>query len=180
MVDIEYHMNMSFDKTLDSFVVEKYKEIVENYNNESIKNSEDYRDSGFDLFITGNVLTKMSSSKKGDQIKINHGVMCEVYKKDPSTGNTKPSGYYLYPRSSISKTPFRLANSVGIIDSGYRGNLIAKVDKTKDEKYEVSESDLVRMFQIVMPDMSPLTSITIKETLSSTERGSGGFGSTGN
>ena len=36
-------------------------------------------------------------------------------------------GYYLYPRSSISKTPLRLANSVGIIDAGYRGNIMAKV-----------------------------------------------------
>ena len=39
--------------------------------------------------------------------------------------NDKNIGYYLYPRSSISKTPLILANSVGIIDSGYRGNIKA-------------------------------------------------------
>ena len=37
-------------------------------------------------------------------------------------------GYYLYPRSSIVKTGLRLANSVGIIDAGYRGEIIAVVD----------------------------------------------------
>ena len=40
-----------------------------------------------------------------------------------------PCGYYLYPRSSTgSKTPLRLSNSIGVIDSGYRGNLIACFD----------------------------------------------------
>ena len=34
------------------------------------------------------------------------------------------SGYYLYPCSSIVKTPFKVANTVGIIDSGYRGEVI--------------------------------------------------------
>ena len=33
--------------------------------------------------------------------------------------------YYLYPRSSISKTPLRMSNSTGIIDAGYRGEIIA-------------------------------------------------------
>jgi dUTPase len=42
------------------------------------------------------------------------------------TDNTFTS-YYLYPRSSLSKTSFQLANSVGVIDAGYRGNLMAKV-----------------------------------------------------
>jgi hypothetical protein len=42
--------------------------------------------------------------------------------------STKPCGFYLYPRSSISKTRMRLANSLGIIDAGYRGDLIAAVD----------------------------------------------------
>ena len=37
-------------------------------------------------------------------------------------------GYMLVPRSSISKTPLRLANSIGIIDKSYRGKVMVKVD----------------------------------------------------
>ena len=45
-----------------------------------------------------------------------------------SNSKTFNTGYYMYPRSSLSKTKLRLANSVGIIDSGYRGNLIGMFD----------------------------------------------------
>lgn len=86
-----------------------------------------------------------------------------------------PCGYYMYPRSSISKTSMRLANSVGIIDSGYRGHLIAMVDtepNTSLKKYE-------RYFQICAPNLCPIFVKMVDQIDTNTSRGSGGFGSTG-
>jgi dUTPase len=96
-------------------------------------------------------------------------------------------GYYLYPRSSIVKTSLRLANSVGIIDSGYRGELIAVVDKhdSLNDWKTVLKRDCKqydRLFQVCSGDLSPFF-VEIVENESElglvTERGCGGFGSTG-
>lgn len=104
----------------------------------------------------------------------------------------KPCGFYLYPRSSISKTRMRLANSVGIIDAGYRGDLIAAVDTIglfgstdiwhvwKETLSPIKKYD--RYFQVCAPDLSPfLVHIVDAENELSppTARGQGGFGSTG-
>ena len=85
------------------------------------------------------------------------------------------SGYYLYPRSSISKTPLRLANSVGIIDASYRGTLKVVVDNNSDELVRIKKGD--RLFQLCMPNLEPFDVVfgTVNRL---TERGEGGFGST--
>ena len=57
-----------------------------------------------------------------------------------------PVGYYTYARSSISKTPLLLANNVGIIDSGYRGNLIAMFRNLESDDYTIAKQ--TRMIQI--------------------------------
>ena len=103
-----------------------------------------------------------------------------------------PCGFYLYPRSSISKTRMRLANSVGIIDAGYRGDLIAAVDTIglfgstdiwhvwKETLSPIKKYD--RYFQVCAPDLSPfLVHIvdTAEDLSPPTSRGQGGFGSTG-
>ena len=44
------------------------------------------------------------------------------------TNKSFSTGFYLHPRSSISKTKLRLANSTGIIDAGYRGHIMAMFD----------------------------------------------------
>ena len=80
------------------------------------------------------------------------------------------------PRSSISKTPLRLCNSVGLIDAGYRGEIMAAVDNIKKEDYTIEYG--ARLFQIVAMDGSPLTFELVSE-LSKTKRGFDGFGSTG-
>lgn len=154
---------------------EYYKTQVDTF----LKNKTNhYRDSGFDLFVP-NKITSIEMSKDSPY-KLDHEVSCSVFKH---LGDNKfiPSGYYLYPRSSISKTPFRLANNVGIIDSGYRGNLIAKLDCIYNTNYEVNKGD--RLFQICTPDLTPFTEINLvinEDDVNTTERGSGGFGSTGN
>ena len=146
------------------------------YNNkvESMKSSGEfenpYQDSGFDMFIPQKVVCKA-----GETTKIKLGVACAVF-THTQRGDV-PTPYYVYPRSSISKTPLRLANSVGIIDSGYRGQLMAKVDNISKEDYIVEKHQ--RLFQICSGNLMPFTNLKITDSLDETERGSGGFGSTG-
>ena len=80
------------------------------------------------------------------------------------------------PRSSISKTPLRMSNSIGLIDGGYRGEIMACCDNIKGESYTAKEGE--RLFQLVSADCSDI-SYELKEELSESSRGSGGFGSTG-
>ena len=96
-------------------------------------------------------------------------------------GTKSPVCYYLYPRSSTgAKTPLRLSNSVGIIDTGYRGNIIAIFDNLTINDYNVSEGD--RLVQICAPNIEyplKLNIVSKLESLGITERGEGGLGSTG-
>jgi dUTP pyrophosphatase len=98
----------------------------------------------------------------------------------------------MYPRSSLSKTKLRLANSVGIIDAGYRGNLIGmfdvvnidenvKQDKNRKADYIAKVND--RLLQICAPGLVPIYVEIVDDICelgNETERGNGGFGSTGN
>ena len=100
-----------------------------------------------------------------------------------------PEGYYadLRPRSSISKYDLVLVNSVGTIDSDYRGELILKFKPTLRKStlcggvYEVDtvcEYDIGdRVAQIVILPYPKVYFVEVDE-LSETERGTGGFGST--
>ena len=93
-----------------------------------------------------------------------------------------PEGFVglVFPRSSIRKTNLQLSNSVGVIDSGYRGELqatfnkIQGIDNVERENYKVGD----RVCQIMI---IPHPTIELNEVneLSNTERGEGGFGSTG-
>ena len=122
-------------------------------------------DSGLDLFCPETI-----TIQPGETYKINLQINCEALS---DSGNVS---YYLYPRSSIIKTPLRMSNCVGIIDAGYRGDIIACVDNIKDFPYEIKQGD--RLFQICAGDLSPFT-YELVDNLSNTRRGSGGFGSTG-
>tara|TARA_B000000477_G_C6085154_1_gene225096 strand:- start:1095 stop:1592 length:498 start_codon:yes stop_codon:yes gene_type:complete len=123
-------------------------------------------DSGFDLYVPQSV-----TIEPGEIKLINMGVKCAV------TKNTEPSPYYLYARSSVSKRGIILANSVGIIDSGYRGFLMAAFYNTKKEPVTIESGD--RIVQICMPDLSYDFNVQLVESLDHTERGEGGLGSTG-
>ena len=81
----------------------------------------------------------------------------------------------LFPRSSISKTDLRLANAVGVIDSGYRGEVIIKFDQKGDNLYEIGD----RVAQLMLV---PIPSINFVEVvnLPSSDRDTGAFGSSGN
>ena len=96
-----------------------------------------------------------------------------------SDKRTTPVGYFLDPRSSTgTKTPLRLANSVGVIDSGYRGNYIAAFDNIRSATFIVDR--LQQLVQICAPNlMYPLRVELVEELELNTPRGEGGFGSTG-
>ena len=91
-----------------------------------------------------------------------------------------PKGYVglLFPRSSIYKQDLILSNSVGVLDSGYRGEVLFKFKKsvTKGVEYQYNVGD--RIGQIII---LPYPQIEFEEVdeLSETERGTGGYGSTG-
>lgn len=91
-----------------------------------------------------------------------------------------PEGYvgYVFPRSSISKTSHSLANSVGVIDSGYRGSIKLRMrfDADNQDK-EYTYGDKIGQL-VIMP--IPKIQLTEVSELSSSERGEGGFGSSGN
>jgi dUTP pyrophosphatase len=138
-------------------------------------------DSGLDLFVPEDITLACGETKFIDlQIK------CEMIN---TFLDNKNSSYYLYARSSISKTPLILKNSVGIIDAGYRGNLIAAVyySPTFNDFQKVSINQLpnsytikkgTRLVQICAPELQPF-SFEVVNTLTETDRGEGGFGSTG-
>lgn len=88
-----------------------------------------------------------------------------------------PEGYVglLFPRSSVCKTSLNLSNSVGVIDSGYRGEIMLKY-RYPEEGLVYDLGDRVGQL-IIMP--YPQIELIEAEELSSTERGEGGYGSSG-
>ena len=136
-------------------------------------------DSGLDLFCPTDILVKA-----GKTVKIDLQIQCEALKD-----NQKNVSYYLYPRSSIVKTPLRLANSVGIIDSGYRGNIKACFDNINNSDINSGSNNFVlkqeeRYTQLCPPNLEYPMKVVIVDNISdlgkNTTRGVGGFGSTGN
>ena len=89
----------------------------------------------------------------------------------------RPMSYMVTPRSSISKTPLRMSNSVGIMDSGYRGEFMVPIDNLSDEDFIIEKH--TRLFQVVNPTLDSIE-LEIVNKLSTSQRGEGGFGSTGN
>jgi dUTPase len=239
------HLKIKIDPEYKDVLMPYYEEAIEKFNS---KLNEKHRDSGFDLYVPKHFTN--IDYKENQPIVVDHQVSCALY-----DDNGVPLPYYMYPRSSISKSPFRLANQVGIIDSGYRGHLIAKVDCICGEAYDHGESETVgmgyikndnemsasgsikqnkkknkgkkrlfgkkveedkvvesnkgfnvennlfirtikanrvgkysnfyegqvgsRMFQLCAYNMLPFSSVELVDELDDTERGSGGFGSTG-
>jgi dUTP pyrophosphatase len=92
-----------------------------------------------------------------------------------------PYGYVglLYSRSSISKYPLQLANGVGVIDSGYRGEIVIKFRLlTPDVDCDMLYKSGDRVAQLVILPYPQVQLAPVTE-LSDSQRGEGGFGSTG-
>jgi dUTPase len=131
---------------------------------------------GFDLFSVANVRVEQSPEF------IPFGVSVRMLKVEPMPhGNSNDylktdSHFLLMPRSSIYKTGLLMANSTGVIDKSYRGELKAPVwSMTGNSTVEAGE----RLFQIVAPDMGWIRHIRLVDSLPETQRGTAGFGSSG-
>lgn len=117
---------------------------------------------GLDLYCPFHIKVPADSQKK-----IPLGIAVEI-----------PKGHMglLVPRSSMSKTPLRCANSVGIIDADYRGELSIAYENVSCSDYTIFRGDRIAQLVIV-----PIAIVDVEEvnSLSETERGIGGYGSTG-
>jgi dUTP pyrophosphatase len=130
-------------------------------------------DSGFDIPL-------LSRTIQGDNKIYTFDLEIIVAAVDHNDNNLP---ILLLPRSSISNTPFRLTNSIGLIDMGYRGNVKAKVDII-DEMEEMYVAPGTRFFQLCQNNFMPWKSVKIVDIIEELpnapdSRGRGGFGSTG-
>ena len=115
-------------------------------------------DAGYDLYAT-------SCYYEDGMLHYGIGIAVEI-----------PEGYVglVFPRSSIANTHLTLSNSVGVIDSGYRGEVMAKFRKGGTRGYHVGE----RIAQLII---LPYPEVVFEEAeeLSESDRGTGGYGSSG-
>lgn len=113
-------------------------------------------------------LTAISLEKNGEYYEYGTGLSIEL-----------PLGYVglVFPRSSISKTDHYLRNSVGVIDAGYRGEIKIRMSVPFLGGVEYKVGD--RVAQLIIMKL-PWVNIEQVDELSETDRGEGGFGSTGN
>ena len=91
-----------------------------------------------------------------------------------------PSGYYLeiHARSSLMKLGYKLANSVGIIDPDYRGNVLIGLTKFDQSMPDLIIGNGLRVAQLILRRIEIADCISV-EKIDDTVRGTGGFGSTG-
>ena len=157
-------------KPLNPYTHTIYSKYINKQNENEIQNIQN-RDSGLDLYIPKDI-----TISPGETVKIPLGIKCEL----KNTLTDYNMAYFLYPRSSIYKTPLRLANSVGIIDQDYRGELMAIVDHIKsDEQVSYTIKKGTRLFQLCIPSLDCNFKLQFSKELSQTIRGEGGLGSTG-
>ena len=203
---------------IDPVLRQEYEKRVVAHNTRL--NDSTHPDSGFDILQPCERILCRENELNN---KLPLGLMAATYDIE----SNKPLAYYLFPRSSISRSCMRMSNSVGIIDSGYRGELIAAVDlvgagrraidvengadadagrrahvengagavlarnntefaDSKDIENGNIEAGVHihvkdRYFQICMGDLRPfyVELVDKLEDLGITQRGAGGFGSTG-
>ena len=190
-----------FVDSKDETLKNKYLTAAENHNNKLLNNS-NFIDAGFDLFAPGNEGAKLESIGYDEELrfygpnyidanpvnKVDLNVICSA-KMYLDSGKSFNTGYYMYPRSSLSKTQLRLANSTGIIDAGYRGHLMGMFDVVNipedvsdDRECDYYGEKFDRYLQICAPGLVPIVVeiVESKEDLGEkTVRGDGGFGSSG-
>jgi dUTP pyrophosphatase len=162
-------------------LVDEYKRKVTKHNRATLAAS--HPDSGFDIICPNT--DRIHVPPNTPSVKIPLGIKCAMFA--PGAGSAEGTknysgclGYYLYPRSSTgTKTTLRLANSVGIIDSGYRGELCAVFDNIGGETVQIVPGQ--RLVQVCAGNLGPflIEIVEREEALGSTARGEGGFGSTG-
>lgn len=157
---------MVYRYRLELLPTEEGKEFYKNIASRSNENA------GFDLFVA-----ETADIKQDLATLLNLGCKARMIRIDPVGGDNHVH-FWLAPRSSIWKSNIVMANSMGIIDRTYRGLLMGAVKPFgADKPYPIERG--TRLFQILAPDMGHISEVRIVDSLDTTERGEGGFGSTG-
>lgn len=134
-------------------------------------------DAGLDLFLLNDVCINGQETKI-----IDLGIKCQSRKFSWCIWKWLNGEFYTYysylllPRSSISKTPLVMHNSVGLIDQSYLGNIKVPLYNTSNEPVTLKRGD--RYVQLVNGDLSPVKFRKVRVLRENTTRGNGGFGST--
>ena len=177
-----YYTLYVYLETDDAELINKYKELFGKVQDKTrlYKNGANICiDAGIDVF------TPFDQSVNGLSNKVKTSMKCGMYFNDGQSSLQMPSGFHVYPRSSTgASTPLRLANSVGIIDSGYRGELMGIFDNHSSSEYNIARFQ--RVLQICAPNLTyPIFPILVDNLtaldahVDTNERGAGGLGSTG-
>lgn len=123
---------------------------------------------GYDLYAC---LEENIVIKPGMTINIGTGLSLEIEEKN--------IGGFIFARSGLAtKKGIIPANCVGVVDNDYRGEIIVALKNTSCDLYEVKNGD--RIAQIIFLPTIIFDDIIVADDLSESERGIGGFGSTGN
>lgn len=135
-------------------------------------------DSGIDIVVPEDIVVPAYETEF-----INTQIIVQLLKEPTDCQKcftTDTLSYNVYPRSSISKTPLRLTNSVGLIDSCYTGPIILALHNVSGTDYTIHKGQ--RLAQLTTPTLS-IPSIEVVNDIiipsSSSQRGSNGFGSSG-
>ena len=172
-----------------------YLNAAINHNSKIISEPQFY-DSGFDMYLPekedspfdrGTTFFCSDWANHQHVNKVNFKIKCSAQMYTLDTDKLFFTGYYIHPRSSLSKTHLRLANSTGIIDAGYRGQLIGMFDCINtgckvETPFDWIEKPYTRLIQICAPSLVPIfveVVDTFEELGPSTIRAEGGIGSTG-
>lgn len=176
------HMGQTADEYYE--LVHMYESHIQKHNHAMM--NDPFPNSGFDIFVpkttkfTKPWLTQM----------IDHQIKTQMHYFERSISpnqqvSAKSSPFYLYPRSSFSKTPLMLANHTGIIDCGYRGSILGAFRMLPMLPMESNEMEYTveaktRLLQICHPSLCPIFVRLVQAgDLEETVRGEGGFGSSG-
>ena len=130
-----------------------------------------YSDAGYDLTII-----KVHKRLTSNTVIYDTGIKLEI-----------PNGYYveIVPRSSISRSGYMLANNVGIIDQGYRGNLYIALTKINDTIPDITDTDNWQLpwkcCQMIVKKQiysKLVVCSSVNDDIEKSNRGTGAFGST--
>jgi dUTP pyrophosphatase len=169
---MEANLYLYVDKSVPE-LYELYQKHIESHNHHI--DTAEFPNSGFDLFVPESqtiIHNPLTSYFLDFKIKTEMKIKTD----DDEYFST---AFQIYPRSSLSKTPLILSNHVGIIDCGYRGNIKSAFRCLNVDQFYVQK--FTRLIQICHPSLCKIRVILVENEhdLSSTERGDGGFGSTG-
>jgi dUTP pyrophosphatase len=174
------HLKIFIDSNDETLKI-RYRDYIYQREQKMLKDPE-HIDAGFDIFVPEEQMMNNRLVNKIDFLISCSARIVKTVISEYCSIESYNTGYYMYPRSSISKTHLRLANNVGIIDAGYRGHLMGMFDVLYHDHDLLTVNKFDRLLQICGPELVPIyvELVESKEELGvKTIRGDGGFGSTG-